>query len=185
MGFSLPTKPLILALLVTAAPSAIDGQSNPSCKAEFERRLELIPNMSSEEFEAESGDGWRPLANVGCFADAANLLEAYSAKHGAHYARSFHQARQWLSLDEFQKARPHLLASIRHDMPSASRFKWNNYVLAHVAYVDRDQNRFRREMAALESDAEFHPNKVNLKILRKIDTDFGLKFSEIFEIKNH
>ena len=175
----------MLFLLLLSCSTAPVLSVATSCEATYNARLRLVSKLSAEEFEAENGQGWRPLAKAGCFKEAAGLLEAFSRVRGHHYSRSFHQARQWLSIDQPQKARPHLLASLRPELSANDRFKWNNYVLAHVAYVDQDFEKFSEEMSALEQDREFYPNKINLKILAKIKTDFTQRFSIIFEIRRN
>jgi hypothetical protein len=129
--------------------------------------------MTEQAFDAPEGQGWRRLATAECFVEAAQALDAYIEAHGHKYHLSFHEAQMLLFAGQRDRARPRLLASLRPELPDDAPFKWNSYVLAHVAYVDGDRARFDRERAVLEAARDYAPNAMNLALLDTLGRDFG------------
>ena len=148
-----------LALCLSLAPAA--ARAAGDCAAQLQDTLATIPTLEARDFDA----GWRALSERECHREAAQAIATYIEARGHVYHLSFHQAQMLLYAGERAKARPLLLASLRPELPEDAPFKWNAYVLAHVAWIDGDRGRFQRERAHLEAGRDYPPNAMNLKVL--------------------
>lgn len=158
-------------LFVTALSLSLlpfGARADGSCREGLEATLKAVPTLGAQEFDA----GWRALSARDCHKESAQALAAYIDAHGHVYHLAFHQGQMLLFAGERKQARPLLLSSLRPELPESTPFKWNAYVLAKVAYIDGDRERFLRERAVLEAGRDYAPNAMNLKVLDALLQDF-------------
>jgi hypothetical protein len=169
---------VLLALALTlAAPGVQAG----TCREQLDATLKAIPALEAKDFDAATAPGWRALSAGECHAEAAQALGAYIAAHGHVYHLAFHQGQMLLYAGENAKARPLLLSALRPELPASAPFKWDAYVLATVAWIDGDRERFLRERAVLEAAREFAPNAMNLRVLDALGDSFGGSYLRVMQ----
>jgi hypothetical protein len=155
-----------LALAFAFIPIAVRAEG--SCREGLEATTKAIPTLEAQAFDA----AWRALSKRECYRESAQALAAYIETHGHVYHLGFHQGQMLLFAGESKKARPLLLSALRPELPEDAPFKWNAYVLATVAYIDGDRERFLRERARIEAARDYAPNAMNLKVLDALLKDF-------------
>lgn len=150
-------------------------------------RCELSPEIEErmlseplERFDADPQMGWRLLAQKGCQIEAAQLLEKYRAKNGDSYRTAFHEAQIRLAVGDAANARPLLFLSLRSDISGGSPFKWNEFVLGYLAFIDRDKDALSFYISKLEQHSTDFRNQSNEKVLIKLFENFEKPYSEIF-----
>ena len=94
--------------------------------------------LDLKNFDQTPGKGWRVLQDAGCFQAAANLIDAYAERHGASYSLSFHAGQLLLKAGKEQAARLKFAAAKRNNLPPERPLKWNEFVDAYLAYIDKN-----------------------------------------------
>ena len=163
------------ALALALAPAA--ARADGDCAAQLQAALPGIATIEAKDFDAS----WRSMSTAECHAEAAEALGAYIRVHGHVYHLAFHQAQMLLYAARASEARPLLLSSLRPELPQDAPFKWNAYVLAHVAWIDGDRERFDRERAQLEAGKEYAPNAMNLRVLDALRAGFGGSYLQLMK----
>lgn len=172
---------LLLSLAVTCqAEEPAKPEIDKQCALNDEQQLNLL-NQTVDVFDANDQLGWRVLANKGCVAEAIALIKKYREKNGSVYRTAFHEAQLRLSMEDRGNARPLLFASLRSDLLSDNPFKWNDYVLGYLAYVDHDKDALTFYFGKLEKNSFDIRNKMNAKILIRLLENFDKPYYEIFQ----
>lgn len=138
-----------------------------------------ILKLDLETFDQAPGQGWRRISAAGCFAEAAQLIDQYEAKHGPVYHLSFHAAQLLLMAGDYAAARTRLRRSYRDDMPADSRLKWNEYVDAYLAFVDNDAEGLKQARAEISSGADYRGNQANLRVVDDMLANLDKPYREI------
>jgi hypothetical protein len=155
---------LLAGILVMASTTAIAVD----CKALLAEHLRSDLDLSYEAFDQTMDSGFRPLAVAGCPREAASLILAYIEHNGADQrSLKWHAAQLLATADEREEAVRWARAALaEHEDFDARPLRWNDYVLATIAFLERDAEllRHHREQVALGADA--HPgNRMNLRLL--------------------
>lgn len=137
----------ILAVLVARDASLLfaDGKAKP----------QQVVELSYQAFDQELGGGWRKLADRGDYLAAAKLIDFYEKeKKGLeHWQRvnlGFHAGQLYAFADKRDLALARLKLALVSKEPAGSPIKWNAYVRATMAFLERDRKKlgaFRDEMA--------------------------------------
>lgn len=136
--------------------------------------------LSYEAFDQTMDSGFRMLAGQGCNKEAADLILAYIEHNGAeqrslrwHVAqlRAMHGADR----EAVQYARSTLL---EHEDFSERALRWNDYVLAMVAFLEKDMARLRLHRDNVQRGVAEHPgNGMNLRILDALIEHFDADYA--------
>lgn len=168
--------PLITAVLLTLAAPAWATD----CEQLYEQHLAADLALGYEQFDQTMGAGFRPLAAVGCHRQAADLIEAYIAEHDAPQRSLRWHVAQLRAMDGDPEA---AVASARSVLSEAEDFteqplRWNDYVLATIAFLEKDRValQFHRDQVAL--GAPEHPgNAMNLRLLDSLLHHFDQSYA--------
>lgn len=175
-----------LAICLTSvachAAQQTTSTSDINCQLEHEQEIQLL-QQNVATFDADNLLGWRLLANKGCITEAIALIRKYQEKNGNTYRTAFHEAQLSLVIEDRKNARRLLFASLRSDLPADDPFKWNDYVLGYLAYVDQDKEALAFYISKLEKNAADIRNKINVKVLRQLLTSFDRPYRDIFPRK--
>ncbi|TQV85811.1 hypothetical protein [Aliikangiella coralliicola] len=166
------TKILILLLLPLSALAS-------DCEVEYQRHLTTDLELSYEKFDQTMDNGFRHLANAGCYKEAADLIEAY-IKHNQLNKNSmrWHVAQLRASAGETDKA----IASAKQSLLEKEDFsieplRWNDYVKATIAFLEKDKlalKHHRNKVAA--GQHEYFGNALNLKLLDALIKHFDQSY---------
>ena len=165
-----------------AAPAQVD------CTALLRAHLETDLVLSYEAFDQTEGQGFRVLAAHGCHREAADLIERYVAATGAsERSLRWHAAQLRASSGETAAAIRHARSVLSESEDFAKQpLRWNAYVLATIAFLERDREALLRHRAAVAAAKDAHfGNALNLKLLDSLvkhyERDYAWATSHIGE----
>lgn len=162
-----------LPLLFTLAATETD------CKALYAAHLRSDLELSVDAFDQTEGQGFRALAAVGCSREAGDLIEAWVAKNPSAPAHvHWHLAQQRAEHDDRVAAIAAAKRSLKPDEAADAAFKWNDYVLATIAFLQRDRTAFDRHRAVLAAATTQEGNAMNLKLIDALGRHFDLDYRQ-------
>lgn len=172
-------------LLPTSAPDGAKmplmfalGGANSDCAASYQTHLRTDMDLSVDAFDQTEGQGFRALARAGCYREAGDLIEAWMKRRDAVPSNvHWHLAQMRAHHDD----RPAAIAAARRSLQPAeapdATFKWNDYALATIAFLERDRTAFDRHRDALAAAASLHAgNALNLKLIDMLGRHFELDY---------
>ncbi len=174
---------LILAVLLF---TTVSNAEQMSCSTLYQEHVKSDLNLDYQTFDQTQGSGFRVLAQAGCHKEAADLIEAYiAANHATENSLRWHVA-QLRATDGDSEAAISAARSVLKDTEDFSEqpLRWNDYVLATIAFLERDKEALiqHRNAVALGVD-EYFGNELNLKLLdaliRHFDKDYAYATSHI------
>jgi hypothetical protein len=177
--------PAIASLLLTFAlgsaqlpmVSALNG-ANSDCAASYQTHLRTDMDLSPDAFDQTEGQGFRALARTGCYREAGDLIEAWMRRRdGVPSNVHWHLAQMRAHHDDRPAAIAAARRSLRPDEAPSAAFKWNDYALATIAFLERDRAAFDRHRNALAAAASLHTgNTLNLKLIDLLGRHFELDY---------
>ncbi|RYD15180.1 MAG: hypothetical protein EOP90_09560 [Lysobacteraceae bacterium] len=166
---------LVAAVDFTSATPAASSAAS-GCAALFRERVAADLDLPYDTFDQTEGHGFRILAAAGCPAEAADLIEAWIAKNKTtRRSLDWHIAQMRAEAGATEAA----IAAARRSLISADEartnaFKWNDYVLAVIAFLQRDRAAFDRHRDVLAAAADAHAgNAMNLRFIDRLEAGFG------------
>ncbi|WP_313912571.1 hypothetical protein [Tahibacter sp.] len=171
--------PLVFALGSAKIPFVFAlGSANSDCAASYQAHLRTDMDLSLDAFDQTEGQGFRALARAGCYREAGDLIEAWMKRRDAVPSNvHWHLAQMRAHHDD----RPAAIAAARRSLQPAeapdAAFKWNDYALATIAFLERDRTAFDRHRNALATAASQHAgNALNLKLIDLLGRHFDLNY---------
>lgn len=168
----------VLAFCISISSYSKDQENNNECKIDVTSESEIL-NLPLDVFDSEE-KGWRRFSLMGCYAEAVQIIDKYNDKNGATYRTNFHQAQLQLYLEHYPEAKALLYKSLRADLPIDSTFKWNEYVLGHVAFIDKDKPSLDFYISKLQQYNSDIRNQMNIKLLIKMSNKLDSPYPSIF-----
>jgi len=170
------TQLTFLAVLLCACAA---HASAADCAESFQAHLESDLKLSYQEFDQTMKAGFRALAEQGCTSEAADLIEAYVQATGAtQKSLTWHIAQLRATAGDYPRAilRAQQSLAVLEDF-DRQPLRWNDYVLATIAFLQRDKPGLLKHRAQVEAAKELHfGNALNLKLLdalvRHFDRDY-------------
>lgn len=164
---------LFLSILSSTAVSPVD------CDKLLEQGKPAAMQMDYEHFDQTEGSGFRVLAAAGCPRQAANLIASYIEATGdARSSLHWHLAQMRAEAGQTPAAIDAARASMR-ELPAGETFRWNEYVRAVIAFLEKDRKAFDREFAAVSQASGEHPgNAMNLRFLGRLASNFDKTYLE-------
>lgn len=173
----------LLVLLWLPAAHAKDCQLTDSDR---EAALEL----SFKAFDQTPGQGWRPLFEKECYAQAADLLEAYAQQHpdavSEHYMLPFHTGQ--LNALAGNDAAAITWMQRGYNERQSKLMNWNAFVDAALAFLHHDRSELITQRARVNEetpmpDARGLPNwavdkKMNLDVVDGYIACFDKSYAE-------
>jgi hypothetical protein len=167
---------LAIILFLSAVPCyAID------CAEEYKRHLQNDLALSYDEFDQTLGKGMRPLANAGCAKEAADLIVAYIEKNNdKHNSLVWHVAQQRALQDDKEEAVKYAkMALLKTEDYNKNPLRWNDFVLATIAFLEKDRRSFDEHKAHLERAKDtYFGNALNFKLLEKLSQNFEKNYKD-------
>lgn len=175
-----------LALASLSTPAFAAEPAPPDCAAVYAEHLATDLALSYEQFDQTEGQGFRVLAGLGCAKEAADLIEAYLAKTGATQSSlRWHIAQLRATQGDRAEAVRYAKTCLREKEDfAANALRWNDYVRATIAFLERDREALVRHRDAVAAAKDDHfGNALNLKLLdaliRYFDHDYAYATSRI------
>ncbi len=102
-------------------------------------------DLPYEIFDQTPGKGWRKQGeNLGCYLKAAKMIDEYAAANqhrlteDQHRILKWHAGQMYAFADRYGLARERFSRSLWLHEPKDTPVLWNDYVLATIAFLDRD-----------------------------------------------
>lgn len=152
-----------------------------NCAEEYKKHLESDLTLSYEEFDQTLGKGMRTLANAGCAKETADLIIAYIQKNNdTHNSLIWHVAQQRALQDDREEAiRYAKLALLKMENYDQNPLRWNDFVLATIAFLEKDRKSFDRHKAQVENAKGAHfGNALNFELLEKLSLNFEKNYKD-------
>ncbi len=171
---------LLTFALGNASLSAETSPENAKaeCAALYETHLRTDLDLSVDAFDQTEGQGFRVIARVGCYREAGDLIEAWMKRRDAVPSNvQWHLAQMRAHQDDRPAAIAAARRSLQPDEAPDAAFKWNDYALATIAFLERDRTAFDRHRDALAAAASLHAgNALNLKLIDLLGRHFDLDY---------
>jgi hypothetical protein len=138
--------------------------------------------LSFDAFDQDDHQGWRPLADAGCEAEAAALIEAWAGRQAhAPQVLTWHRAQMLARAGRTDDAIAAARQTLRGDIDD-SGFDWNDYANATIAFLQGDKPALqdsRDRLAAAVARSEF--NQPNLRSTDRLLRCFGQPYKVAYE----
>jgi hypothetical protein len=169
------TLPRLVATLSIALATALPLFAHAAdCATLLQQHMATDMALGFDQFDQDDHQGWRPLGDAGCNAEAATVIAAYASKH-PHPVLAWHRAQMLAEAGQTADA----IAAARETLrpphgDDASGFDWNDYADATIAFLQGDKAALQAShdlLAAAVSKSEF--NQPNLKSVERLQRCFG------------
>jgi len=170
---------LFAALLATATPA--------NCSVSDTEKKELLA-QDWDTFDQKL-EGFRTLV-MGeryCPREAGELIAEYLAQHPEldekkRYITEFHAGQQFAGLDERPRALPHFYRGFNPYEDPESSNRWNAYVRATIAFLERDRDTLEASLKVLEAHQDNRMNAINVKLVRSFAANFGKTYDDAVRV---
>jgi hypothetical protein len=170
------------ALALAAGNHSFSWASSTDCAALLARATKTELSLPSHQFDQDERRGWRALAAVGCTAEAAILVERYLIGYESNLrSLKWHHAQLLATAGMYKQA----VAAARHEGAQHPSFKWNAYVLATIAFLEKNLDELERQAKVIEAAVETEPmNKVNLEVVRGLARCIGQPYKTAYSCRS-
>ena len=174
---------LTAVFAIVAGSHLSSSAASPDCATQLSKASQSELSLPSHEFDQDEKRGWRALAATGCTAEAAILVERYLIGYESNLrSLKWHQAQLLAMTDKYEQATAAARQAINpSEEAQHPNFKWNAYVLATIAFLNKDSQELARQVQVIESGVKAEPmNKVNLEVvvglMRCIDRPYKVAY---------
>lgn len=142
-------------------------------------------DLGYNAFDQRPGMGWRQIAEKGRFLDAARLIDEYIEKHknldeSQRANLNFHAGQMYAFANDYKTAVDRLNTSTYAEEPLELPLRWNAYVHATIAFLDKDINRLRECREEILEGPTFHGEKANLDVVDSLIKHFDEPYSKAY-----
>lgn len=151
------------------------------CQAKYQLHLKTDMTLTYQQFDQTENQGMRALAYAGCAKEAADLIVAYIKHNQAKEISLFwHVAQQRASEGNNAEAIVYAKQSlVAVEDWQKKPLRWNDYVLATIAFLEKDQTKFEQHRQVVLQAKDLHPgNAMNLQLLDKLKQHFKKSYQQ-------
>ncbi|MBV1775505.1 hypothetical protein KSF73_07220 [Burkholderiaceae bacterium DAT-1] len=174
----------VLTMVLVAAAGQTPAWAETDCKAAYEAHLKTDLVLDYQAFDQTQHQGFRALGDLACHAEAADLIEAYIAHTQAKQSSlKWHIAQLRAHSGDYAAALRYAEQSIDpEESLEKDRLRWNDYVLATMAFLKHDKASLLAHRAKVEADIERHRgNGMNLRLLDAFVKYFDSSYAEAMQ----
>ncbi|WP_077728698.1 hypothetical protein [Methylocaldum sp. 14B] len=140
------------------------------------------PELSYETFDQRPGSGWRKIADQGKYLEAAKLIDRYEkeAKVLEEWQRvnlRFHAGQLYAAAEEKDEALARFRAALYENEPAESPIRWNAYVRATIAFLERDREKLAELREEIAKGPRLQDAVPNLDVVDRLITCFDEPYS--------
>jgi hypothetical protein len=171
---------LVLSVAGGLSPSASRSQE----KNELSKELEL----SYQDFDQRPGGGWRKIADKGKYLEAAKLIDQYEKKKQGleEWQRvnlRFHAGQLYAFADQKDQALARFKTAIFAKEPADSPLRWNAYVRATIAFLERDRKKLTELREEIAKGPKLEGAVPNLDVVDRLIKHFDEPYSVAYRGK--
>ncbi len=160
--------------------------STAHCLKSYQDHVQTDMKLSQKDFDGNFNGGFRTLAHEGCELEAAILIDDYMKFNKTDDSMlHWHAAQLRAIAEDVDGAVKHAKLSL-YDNPDPVRTgRWNDYVLATVAFLQRDRETlvYHRNKLAEVKDM-FWGNALNLKLIDALIQNYDKSYRYVIEHVN-
>ncbi len=149
------------------------------CDSAYQDRLKSDLKLSYQAFDQTMKGGFRALDELGCTKAAGDLIEAYIQANNANQSSlRWHIAQLRAKEGRAEEAVKYAKTVLsKSEDFSKDPLRWNDYVLATIAFLERDKEKLvlHRNKVAEGKEAYFG-NALNLKLLDALIKHFDKNY---------
>jgi hypothetical protein len=164
---------LLFALLLYAEPCQIT-------ETERQTQLELdwhAFDQGSAGFRTfVSGERYCPLIAGKLIEDYLDVHPELSVKQ--RYVSEFHAGQQFAGLNDIPRALEHFYRGFNPHEDPAGDGKWNAYVRATIAFLEKDRDTLEASLKILERHQDNRMNAINVRLVRGFIAAFDKPYNE-------
>lgn len=146
-----------------------------------------VLSLSYAKFDQIPGEGWRILGEVfGNYLEAAKLIDKYIVTNlnvlDLHQLRilKWHAGQMYAFSDHISEARQRFIESIDRLEPKDSPILWNDYVLATIAFLDKDLHKLQMHRKAISEGPQLNGALPNLDVVDGLIRCFDKTYREAY-----
>ncbi|HEX6927667.1 MAG TPA: hypothetical protein VF267_00340 [Gammaproteobacteria bacterium] len=168
---------IAFGLLLAAAPAP-----TPACDIPVAIRKNLLV-QDWETFD-QSPQGFRALVDdkLHCQRAAGEIIAAYLDVHPElsvkqRYVSEFHAGQMFAGADDTRRALRHFYRGFNPDEDPHGSGKWNAYVRATIAFLEKDRPTLEASLAVLEQHQDNRMNAINIRLVKGFVAEFGASYA--------
>jgi hypothetical protein len=155
----------VFSVASSLAPSASGGPEKNEAPTELE--------LSYEAFDQRPGGGWRKIADEGKHLEAAKLIDRYEKeKNGLQEWQRVNLRFHAGQLYAFANCKDQALARFKTALfakePADSPIRWNAYVLATIAFFERDRKQLSEMREEIAKGPKHQGVVLNLDVVDRL-----------------
>ena len=157
------------------------GVAHANCADLLERHVATDMALDEKRFDQGEATGFRVLAGAGCYAEAEQLILAYIRARGSRSTNVWwHAAQMAASAGRYGPAAQHARNALESAPPKDDPLLWNDYVLASIAFFERDRIALQRHRDVIARQGmSFWGHRMNVNMLDTMLENFDLPYEEI------
>lgn len=131
---------IVVCLVITGIPGTLFAQSPPLDCVQTDKEREQLLSLHYQMFDQSMGEGFRSVADRGCYKVAAELILEYSNIHIDSLTimqsrmLTWHTGQMFANANIYEYAKEQFLLSYNPDKEMEKVFPWNAYVKATIAF---------------------------------------------------
>ena len=144
-------------------------------------------NLTYDKFDQTSGEGWRALGEgLEDYLGAAKLIDQYVVSNAnlldARQIRilNWHAGQMYAFAGDVNLARQRFIESIDPNEPKDNPILWNDYVLATIAFLDKDLGELKKHKKVISEGPVFNGRHANLDVVDGLIKCFDRTYKEAY-----
>jgi len=142
-------------------------------------------DLDYNTFDQRPGRGWRQIAEKGDFLDAAMLIDEYVEKYkdlgdSQRVNLNFHAGQMFAFANDYRTAIDRLNKSTYAQEPPELPLRWNAYVQATIAFLNKDMARLKECREKIFAGPTFDGEKANLEVVDRLIMHFDEPYSRAY-----
>jgi hypothetical protein len=173
---------VVTTILLGVAASDCLGEDD-TCAPSLAQARKTSLTQNYAQFDQTPGEGWRRLAEQeSCFAEAGNLIDLYltgrsDLRDSQKVNLSFHAGQVYAFAGKNDEALKRFRGAIVN-LAAEPEFKWSEYVLATIAFLEHDADSLVKYRNIIEDAASYSPNASNLQIVDLLIKNFDRPYRD-------
>lgn len=173
-------KTIIVSLILSLIYFTVANATECIISSDDENKLLA---MSFDQFD-QSKEGWRQFS--ACYQQTSTLIDRYTNQNEitleAWQKRIllWHAGQLYAFNNNYEMARQRFLSAVDPTESANSPIRWNDYVYATIAFIDKDLNKLMYYREEIARSPEWNGEKVNLKVVDSLIKNFDKPYSAAY-----
>jgi len=146
-------------------------------------------HLDYESFDQRPGNGWRKLVDAGKHLEAAELIDTYVAQRDGLEEWQvvnlrFHAGQLYAFVNKENLALARFESAINPKEPNDSPIRWNAYVKATIAFLQKDREGLIRMRNEIANGPEWQGTIPNLNVADRLLANFDNSYAVAYGSDN-